>query len=169
MPRTRTTAVSADKVSAFDGDFDLSRCTAESDCAAISAWSEACKGGSWIDDEKRRKIRERMQRRKTEGSFEIDGEGVMHSKSYIKPDVKPKQASFHLKRPSLPQSSPASESQDTAPSRTSSSASSGSWLLRKVKNMLKNNRHQAAWRDYNSSSNLDSRTLCLDSSNVDMF
>jgi hypothetical protein len=151
---------------------DLPCCSrAESQAETIVSWTHTCNGKTWLDEEKKRMVRKHVARRKTEGSFELGSDGVIHSRSYEKPQVMEKSSSFHLRTPRLPEpivSPPLSHESSPNSSHSLKASSPGSSIMRKLRDMFKS-KHHAARLDYESSSNLDGRSLCVDSSSVDMF
>jgi hypothetical protein len=133
---------------------------------AIAAWCDSLKEEAWRLEEKKKKIRSARTRRISVDSLQLNSEGAAHSTSFEKPTLTAKHGSFRLSRPSLPDEFVC----DPGCTSESPSPSSSWWIFRRLKKMLRREqKHTAAWLDYNSSSDLDGRTLCIDSMNVDMF
>jgi hypothetical protein len=184
---TSNTTTSCSSKDSFDKAFDLSEC---SNVDTIAAWGASCKGEMWLQEEKKRMIRSRLTRGKSEGALDLESEEELHMFMYGPKNTQAtpgkQRASFNLRRPSMSSLSVAS-SQTTEKKNLSQGQSSGSsfdpskakfsrtgsssphaWLLRKMKGIMQK-KHRAAWLDYQSSSNQESRSFCVDSSSVDLF
>jgi hypothetical protein len=186
-----TSSCNSSQKDSFEAAFNLSQC---SEAEAVGSWSESCKGELWLSKEKKRMIRDKAIRSKSQQVLDLESDEeldiLMCARTPEVPPAEHQRASFSLRRPDLPMLSATqprtqmkgSSSRDllnrasppgpSTPRSSNMDSSPPSWLkwsvVRKVKGLMQK-KHKAAWLDYQTSSSLDSRSFCLDSASVDLF